>query len=289
MALSAELEALLSKIDDETVKEATRKQLVENQENGLRQSDYSKKQNELKLEREKLQGEWKKHVDWYNTAKDTYEQSLEDQKALEAQIEELKKLKEETPADLIDEKEVTKQIKLVQDRADAAAKRAEKSETIVLEIDKMIKDGKLMTAEKFDEAVNRKADGLANAILDIVERQSTYQKEFGKELPRQVLIDEAAKHNGNIEAAYESISKKDREEKYQKEVESKYQKMYEDKIRQAGLPIDGSPSPMNSEMGPMQRRSLGIKDEEIPEDVPVDGSGRIGYLLGKQLIKEGKA
>lgn len=288
MALSAELEALLSKILDENVKEATRKQLVENQENGLRQSDYSKKQNELKAEREKLQGEWKKHVDWYNDAKGTYDKALEEQKALEARVEELQKIKSEVDPEFVDDKEINKQIKIAQDRAEAFAKRAEKLEGTVQTIEGMIKDGKLITADQFEEKVNKKADGLANAVLDVWEKQRAYEKEFGKELPRQILIDEAAKHQGSIEMAYESLSKKDREEKFQKDTEEKYQKIYEDKVRAAGLPIDGGPSPANDHMGPLQQKFLGIKND-IPDEVPADGSGRLGYLIGQEMIKEGKA
>jgi hypothetical protein len=189
---------------------------------------------------------------------------------------------------LIDDKEINKQIKLAQEQAAAFAKRAEKLEGTVLTIESMIKDGKLITQDRFEAEVNKKADGLANAVLDVWEKQRAYEKEFGKDLPRQVLIDEAAKHQGSIELAYESLSKKDREEKFQKDTDAKYQKIYEDKIRAAGLPIDGGPSPANDLMGPLQQKFLGIKTD-IPDDVPADGSGRLGYLIGQELVKEGKA
>ncbi len=288
MALSAELEALLAKIEDKTVQEATRKQLVENQENGLRQADYSKKQNDLKSEREKLQTEWKSHLDWYNTAKDTYETALSDQKALEAKVADLEKIKEAVP-ELIDDNEINKQIKAAQDRAEAASKQTDKLAETVDVIDKMIKDGKLITAEKFDESVNRKADGLANAILDVWEKQQAFKDEFGKPLARQVLIDEAAKFNGDIEKAYDSLSKADREEKLRKTIEAEYEKKYQDRVKQVGLPIDNDGgTPASDILGAMQKRTLGIKDTDIPDDIPADGSGRLGYLIGKELIKEGK-
>jgi hypothetical protein len=288
MALTAELETLLSKILDDSVREATRKQLVENQENGLRQADYSKKQNELKKDQEKLQAEWKSHVDWYNTAKDTYEKSLKDRETLETEVEELRKLKDNPNTTVVEELEIDKRIKTIQAQADATAKQNEKLIGTVSKIDEMIKDGRLMTADRFEEAVNKKADGLANVILDVWERQQAYQNEFGKALPRQTLVDEAAKHNGNLELAYESLTKADREAKLKKDIEADFEKKYQDKLKQAGLPIDSGDSPVGGKMGSLQKRALGIKETEIPEDVPADGSGRLGYLIAQELIKEGK-
>jgi len=289
MALSAELEALLSKILDENVREATKKQLIENQENGLRQADYSKRQNELKAEREKMQVEWKSHLDWYNTAKDTYETAIEEQKKLETKVTELEAQKAGTGT-VVEELEIDKRLKIAQERADAAAKQSDKLFAQVSEIDKMIKDGQLITADKFEAAVNRKADGLANAILDVWEKQQSYKNEFGKDLPRQTLIDEAAKHQGNIDSAYEALTKADREEKLKKSIEAEYEKKFQDRIKQAGLPIDqGGTSPVFDGMGALQKRSLGVKETDIPEDISADGSGRLGYLIAQELIKEGKA
>jgi len=288
MALSAELEALLGKIEDEKVREATRKQLVENQEGGLRQADYSKKQNELKVEREKLQGEWKKHVDWYEKAKTDYDTAIEEKSKLEAKVTELETVKRTVDPDLVDEKELNKQLKLAEAKADAAAKQAEKMSQTVLAIDKMIKDGQLLTSEQFEKRVNEKADGLANAVLDVWEKQQAYRNEFGKDLPRQTLIDEAAKHQGNIEAAYETLTKADREAKLRKEIEAEYDKKFNDRIRQSGLPIDQGGSGSGIEMGPLQKRNLGQKDTTIPDEVPADGSGRLAYLVAQELIKEGK-
>jgi hypothetical protein len=288
MALSAELEALLSKINDDTVREATRKQLVENHENGLRQSDYSKKQNELKLEREKMQTEWKGHLDWYNTAKTTYEQAIEEQRLLEEKVQSLE-AKKESSSTLVDELEIGKQLKIAQERAEKASQVSDKLFNQVSEIDKMIKDGQLITADKFEAAVNRKADGLANAILDVWEKQQSYKSEFGKDLPRQTLIDEAAKHNGNIELAYEALTKVDRDDKLKKTIEAEFEKKYQDRIRQAGLPIDdGGGGGAFEGLGALQRKALGGKDSEIPEDIPADGSGRLSYLIGKELASEGK-
>jgi hypothetical protein len=288
MALPAELETLLSKILDENVREATRKTLTENHENGLRQSDYSKKQNELKVEREKLQTEWKSHIDWYNTAKDTYEQALEEQKNLEAKVATLES-KKESSSTVVEELEINKQLKLAQDRADAASVASDKLFKQVSEIDKMIKDGQLITADKFEAAVNRKADGLANAILDVWEKQQSYKNEFGKDLPRQTLIDEAAKHQGNIELAYEALTRGDREEKLKKTIEADYEKKYQDRIKQAGLPIDNGGTSAYDGMGALQKKSLGVKETDIPEDIAADGSGRLGYLIAQELVKEGKA
>lgn len=290
MALSAELEALLAKIEDKTIQEATKKQLIENQENGLRQADYSKKQNELKAERDKLQGEWKKHIDWYDSAKAQYDKAIEEQSTLQARIQELENIKSNVAPENLDEGELNKQIKLAQDRAEAVAKEASKLNTQYQELDKMIKEGKLITADKFEEAVNRKADGLANIILDVWDKQQAYTKEFGKELPRQTLISEMAKFQGNIEAAYESLTKQDREDKLRKDIEAEVEKKFQDRLKQAGLPIDqGSTSPsLDSTMGPLQRKAMGIKEESIPEDVAADGSGRLGYLIAQEMIKEGK-
>lgn len=292
MALSAELEALLKHIQDDEKREATRKQLLENQENGLRQADYSKKQNELKEERDKLQAEWKKHVDWYNDAKEEYDTTKTELETVQEKLSKLEAIKHNSSQkENVDESELDKQIRVLREQTEAAVARAEKAETSIQSIDQMIKEGKLMTSDKYEQSLNKKADTLANAIMDVWEKQTAYKSEFGKELSRQALLDEAQKFQGDLDRAYESLTKKDRQTKYETEVEAKYKKEYEDKIRKAGLPIDAGEGPVpGAGLGALQRRVLGVDEKgDIPSNIPADGSGRVAYLAAQELIKEGKA
>jgi len=287
MPLSAELENLLKLIPDDTEREARRKELTELNENGLRQADYSRKMNELSDKKKLDEESHTKNVAWFNRAKIQYDTMESDLKAANEKIAGLESVKEfggQHPEFDIDEKELNKQLTAARQEAAEAQKKITELGGVVSGFDKMIKEGKLMTSEKFDEELNKRGDALGAALLDIIDLQTKHVKEFGTEIDRASLITEAQKPGANLVTAYEKLTKDLREKKLRSDIEAEVEKKYQEKLKANNVPYaPGS----DIVLGPLQQR-LQKKDTGIPDDVQADGSGRLGSLIGAELRSEGK-
>jgi chromosome segregation ATPase len=280
MPLSAELEALLGTMTDATKREATRKEL---EEGNLRQQDYSRKMNELQAK----QKEW---TTWHSDADKKFRDAMAERDNLKARVSELETMRKSGQTDDLfnsdDEAAVEKALKQARSELGAAQEKIGKLETAVTDVKRQFDEGKLITAEKFDEEVTRRGDALGAAMFDIIDKQSKYRSEFGKELDRNSLIMEAQKRGGDITAAYDFLTQKDREEKLRKDIETEYEKKYTERLKSANLPVDqGGGEPV---LGPLQSR-LQKKETGIPEDVVADGSGRLATLIAQELRAEGKS
>lgn len=290
MALSADLEKLLTYVP-EAEREASRQRLTSLHENGLRQEDFSKKSNENAAEH-------KRNLTWYNQAKSEYDAATTELRQANEKIAALEAAKAAAAAaaagrgnpqdelNLEDQNELAKQLKAAREEATLAKTEIAKLSGSLTTIDTMIKDGKLLTAEKFNEEVNKRGDALGAAVLDIWELQQLRQQEYGKPLTRQELLLEATKHNGDLHKAYDVITAPDKEAKMRKEIEVETEKRISDKYRNSNLPIAPGGE---SQMGPIQKMVFAKKDaSSIPDNVPADGSGRLATLIAQELRAEGK-
>ena len=226
MPLPPELENLLSKIDDEKEREATRVKLTEAHENGLRQSDYSRKMNELKEKTTK----W---TQWHETADKQYRDAVTEAETLKARISELEKAKGrqdsvDTDPDLtgLEDEAIAKALKATKlELAESLAKQEELRQTINTFQDDL-KNGKILTADRFEEELTRRGDNLGAAIFDVIDLQQQCMADFGKPLDRAVLIAEAQKRGGDLKSAYDSLTKDFATEKLRKEIEAEYEQKF---------------------------------------------------------------
>ena len=279
MALSAELEALLATVTDATKREAMRKELTEGQ---LRQDEFSRKMNELSAKTK----EWQS---WHTGADKEYKEALAEVKTLKQTIAELEKAKAGAVDEGLSGEEdaaITKALKEARIELQQARTKQGELEVAVQGFQKQIADGKLLTAEKFDEEVTKRGDNLGAAIFDIIDMQNQCLTMYGKPLDRVALIAEAQKRGGDLKGAYEFLTKDFATEKIRKDLEAEYEKKYNDRIKAANLPTDqgggGEPT-----LGPLQSR-LAKKDTGIPDDVLADGTGRLSSLIANELRAEGK-
>ncbi len=285
MPLSAELEKLLTFVP-EAEREARRKELTELSDNGLRQADYSRKMNEVAEQRKQAQAAHQKNLEWYNTASKQYEATQGELKAAQERLAALESVKDAGGNTFEDESGLEKQLAEARKVAEEAQKRIGALTQTVDTFDKMIKEGKVITSDKFDEEVNRRGDALGAALLDIIDLQDKHRKEFGSDLDRRALLEEAQQHqNGNLANAYKVITEKAREEKLRKDIEADVEKRWIEKQKASNTPYAPSGEPV---LGPLQQR-LQKKDTGIPDDVAADGSGRMASLIAAELRQEGKA
>jgi len=286
MALTAELEALVAKIDDQKQREATRKEL---EEGVLRQADYSKKMNDLDKEKQA----WR---DWHArenpkvlAAQSEKDRALGEAAALRARIAELEKASNPPPGDEelppIEQDALARETKRLEKQLTDANNRAAKLEEQVTNLSKKL-ESDVLTSEKYNEDVTKRGDRLGSAIFDVFDKQLEYQATFGKKLDRNKLIEEAQKRGGDLDAAYEVITKEDREAKLRADIEKEFETKYNDRIKNSNLPVDqggiGEPN-----LGPLQAR-LAKKDTGIPDNIPADASGQLSSAIGAELRAEGK-
>ncbi len=280
MPLSAELEALLATEKDATKREAMRKELDDGYR---RQADYSRAMNDLAASKK----EW---TTWHATVDKEYKQAKTDAIQLKQTILELQAAKDalggggggtgdENP-------DLDKALREARRELTEANTKSRQLEERMTAIDDQLKSGKLITAEKFEEEITKRGDGLGAAIFEVIDKQNLYRTTYGKELDRNTLIAEAQKRGGDLNSAYEFLTTKDREEKLRKDIEAEYEKKYQDKLKNSNLSVDqtggGEPG-----LGPLQQR---IKKQEtgIPDSIPADGSGQLASAMAQELRAEGK-
>jgi chromosome segregation ATPase len=285
MPLSAELEKLLALIPDEKDREARRKELTEMADNGLRQADYSRKMNELDAQRKANEQTHQKNTAWYERATKQYSSLEADLKSAQERAAALESAAAAGGGSLEDEDELQKQLKVARTEVSEAQKKMGELSSTVNNFNTMLSEGKLVTIDKFEEEINKRGDALGAALLDIIDLQDKHRKEYGVDLDRRALLEEAQKRGGNLTMAYEAVTAKSREDKMRKDIETEVEKRYVEKLKNSNMPYAPSGEPV---IGPLQQR-LQKKDTGIPDDVQADGTGRLSSLIGAELRAEGKA
>lgn len=288
MALSAELEKVLSLITDETEREARRKELTELSENGLRQSDYSRKMNELDAQKRQQAEAHQNNIAWYERAKGQYSSLETDLKAAQERVAALEAAKDfqhqSGNGDFSQDTDLDKQLAEARRQAADATKRLGELDSTVKNFNQMLSDGKLLTAERFEQEIIKRGDALGAALLEIIDLQDRHRRDYGVELNREELLAEAQKRNGSLKEAYEQVTAKARADKLRKDIEADVEKRYQEKIKNSNVPYAPGGEPV---IGPLQAR-LQKKDTGIPDDVQADGTGRLANLIGQELRQEGK-
>lgn len=285
MALSPELEKLLEHVP-EAEREGARKALTETYENGLRQDEFSRKMNEQSETH-------KQNLAWYEKAKGEYDAAIEELRVANEKIATLETSNPNPPNRFSDNRDDefeddTKALRAARAEAEAAKAEVAKLSGKLGEIDSMIQEGKLITAEKLNEEVNRRGDAFGAAMFKIWDLQQQHQRDFGTPLDRNVLMEKAAKdHANDLDAAYKSLTEEAATEKLRAEIQAEADKKAEEKFRNSSLPY--APGG-DSDLGPLQKIVMNKKDEgsAIPDDVPADGSGRLASLIAQELKTEGK-
>lgn len=284
MPLSAELEKVVNLIQDPTEREARRKELTELSENGLRQADYSRRMNELAEARKAQEAKHQSNLAWYDRANKQYSTLESDLKAAQERVSALESAQGTPGATFQDEAELEKQLAAARKEAAEANKKIGELDTTVKTFNQMVSEGKLLTSEKFEEAITQRGDALGAALLDIIDLQDRHRKEYGTDLDRRSLLEEAQKRGGNLSQAYEFVTAKSREDKLRKDIEAQVEQKYVERLKASNVPYAPSGEPV---IGPLQAR-LQNKGTGIPDDVPADGSGRLSSLIGAELRAEGK-
>lgn len=284
MALSAELEGLLNLIQDPAQREARRKELVDLTEGSLRQSDYSRKMNELTVKERDLAEKHQKNLKWYETADKQYRDAMAELRTSQEKIAALEAAQAHGSDTVEGEDELAAQLKLARAEAEAAKAEVNKLNSTVQGINKMVEEGKLITAEKLNAELTTRGNALGAALLEIYDLQEQCRKEYGVEIDRKALLEEADKLGGDLKKAYDSVTAKQREEKLRKDITAQVEKEFREKHKNDTVPYaEGAPPTL----GPLQSR-LQKKDTGIPDDVPADGSGRLANLVAAELRAEGK-
>lgn len=284
MPISAELEKVVALIQDPTEREARRKELTELSDNGLRQADYSRRMNELDTSRKTQEAKHKENLAWYDRADKQYKNLEVDLRTAQERVAALESVKDQSHGSFQEEGELDKQLAAARKEAADANKKIGELDTTVKTFNQMVSEGKLLTSDKFEEEIIKRGDALGAALLDIIDLQDRHRKEYGTDIDRRTLLEEAQKRGGNLSQAYEVVTAKSREDKMRKDIEADVEKRYVEKMKNSNMPYAPSGEPV---IGPLQAR-LQNKPTGIPDEVPADASGRLSNLIGAELRAEGK-
>jgi hypothetical protein len=298
MPLSAELEKLLS-FAPEAEREARRKQLAELEENGLRQSDYSRRMNELAEQEKSRKAAYDEGKQWVESNRTYYKEALSQRDAANARVKELEtKLtnpdnrQSEISMDGIEDPAIAAQLRTARAEAKAASEMAQQYGSKVSQISEMLDKGQLITREQFESEAQKRMDAYGAAILDVFDTQAQALKEYGAPIDRQRLLEEAGKRGGDLKGAYEAVTSDLRLQKIKNEITEEVRRTvnseWETKLQNQGNPIAAGSPP--TELGPMQQRVYGQKQAEATLDpnLKVDQSGALAFAMAQELRKEGK-
>jgi len=295
MPLTPELEALLGTITDQAKREGLRKEL----ESGyLRQSDYSRKMNEI-AETEKTRAEaYAKGINWVETNKANYAEAIRQRDAAIAKAKEAEEKAAQLSSstthqtdfnvDMSDEAAVAEAIRKANAEAQQARQEAAKLAATVTRINKMIDDGELVTATKFEEEAGKRLEAFSRATMDVLGTIAKGKSEFGIDIDRDKLLNEAAKYGGDLNKAYESVTADARLEKLKADIRNEVGKEYEAKYANTnGNPLAPGVPPL---VGPLQAMIDGQRNPEgtIDSSIKADGSGRLARAIAAELRAEGK-
>jgi hypothetical protein len=296
MALKPELEELLLTIKDETEREAQRKLLEKYPQFGeghLRQSDYDRKMNEVKTDREKeaiaLQtardnaAKWQK---WYEDNSPRHTQLMDEYKKVSERNKELEEQVKKAAEGAggggatgggggeVDE---TKLMSKVQEEI---SKRGYVSKDDVAKI--VTEEAKKMAEEE------RKAffkDTLPHVLewnQKMMDFNYEHRQEFGEPFDRKAFSKFVAeKKIEDLDEAYKAfVGDKRTENKIKTETE----KRVKDELSKRNIPGTGA-APTPSEMGPLQLRRNGKGPDGLPEDATLSAAS---MAAAAELRAEGK-
>jgi len=279
---------LIESFQDTTKREAMRKRMTdldkEATENGLRQTEFSKKMNELGQKQKDIDSRHQKNLEWYNKAKTQWDDINKDNREAKERLAALESAQGAAGSNFgtsDDPDELQKQIRAARADVDATKKSLAEVTTTVNEFQTMIKEGKLITIEE----VNKRGDALGAAVLDIVDFQAQAKADFGLSIPRAQLLEETNKHGGDIAAAYEVLTKEASTKKMRETIVAEERARLITEQKASNVPYASGGEPV---MGPLQARLQGKKEGSIPDEIPADGSGRLAALIGNELRAEGK-
>jgi ElaB/YqjD/DUF883 family membrane-anchored ribosome-binding protein len=278
MPFTPEIEGLIALEKDATKQATMRKEL----EDGYRrQADYSREMNALAKQKK----DW---TDWHADVDKQYKAAMADVKMLRDTVAELEKAKGALPDDGSGDGDANLNKALREARAELneARTKTQQLEVTVTDFNKKLEDGKILTAEKFEEMFTKGLDNAGAAMFDIIDKQNKCLTDYGQPLDRNALIVKAQELKGDLNMAYEILTAPMKEAKLRKDIEADYEKKFNDRIKAANLPMDqgsgGEPT-----LGPLQSR-IQKKDTGIPDDIPADGSGQLASRIAQELRAEGK-
>ena len=127
-------------------------------------------------------------------------------------------------------------------------------------------------------------NALGAALLEITDLQEQHRKDYGSDINRKELLEEADRVGGDLKAAYKNVTAKQAEDKLRKDIRLDVEKEWTEKHKNDTVPYAEGGAPT---LGPLQQR-LAKKDSAIPEDVVADGSGRLANLVAAEMRAEGK-
>jgi small-conductance mechanosensitive channel len=307
MSLTPEIESLLSKVTDATKREGLRKQFEDpslgdfNKElsaSVLRQADYSRKMNELtEMEKTKLAA-YDKGLSWVEGNRANYSEAIKQRdaaitRAAEFELKAASLAKNpaantEFNLNMSDEAQVAQAIKEARQEASAARQDAATLADSVTKIKKMLDDGELLTAAQFEQEAGKRLEAFSRATMDVMGTIAKGKSEFGVDIERDALLNEAARYGGDLGKAYESVTAGARLEKIKTDIRNEVTKELEAKYaNSAGNPLASGAPPM---MGPLQAMVFAQKNPEstIDPSIPADGSGRLAHAIAAELRAEGK-
>jgi hypothetical protein len=303
MPLSAELEKVVNLIQDPAQREATRKRMQELEEGGLRQSDYSKKMNELETREKDRAAQHAANLKWHQDNQTYYKQSLAERdsakKEAEAAAARLKQLEAANTAgqqsgdfDPADSDAMAKALREARAEAVTAKQAASQLETEVKRIAAALDSGDLMTREKFNEEANRRLNAYGTAMFAVDDYLRKAETEFGKPVDRATLrnqlLEASNRFNGDLEASYKSVTEDMRIEKMRADMRAEIEKEYTEKRKADGLPISTGEAPI---VGPLQQRVFQNKpqgESSIDPNIKV-GTGALAHAIAADMRARGES
>lgn len=294
MALSAELEKVVSLIQDPAQREATRKRMTELEENGLRQSDYSKKMNELDTRERERAAQHAANLKWHSENQSYYKQALADRdnakkeaESAAARLKQLEASASSSSLNLDDSDPMAKALNEARAEAIASKQAASDLEAKIRRIDEMIEKGDLLTKSRFEEEANRRLNAYGAAILEVGDYQRKHEVEYGKPLDRAKLLEASNRLGGDLEAAYKYVTEDLRIEKMRSDMRAEVEKEFLEKRKAEGLPLAAGDAPM---IGALQQRVMNkTGDSTIDPSIKADGTGRLALAIAQEMRAEGKA
>lgn len=297
MSLTPELEALVNQVSDPTKREGLRKDL---EAGYLRQSDYSRKMNELN-ETERTRAEaYAKGIKWVEDNRQNYSEAVRQLKETQKKAEEFEKISAQLNSrsaepppnldiDMTNESEVAKALKEARQDAARAREEANRLAQVVQSLDEKISKGQFVTADQFQTEAAKQLEAYSRATMDVIETRNRAQREYGLDVSRDAILNEAAKYGGDLEKAYENVTAAARLEKIKAEIRKEVTQEVEAKFSNNNTnPLATGAPPL---MGPLQQRVFAAKNPESTIDaaIPADGSGRLAHAMAAELRAEGKS
>jgi hypothetical protein len=311
MPLTPELEALLGKVADPTKREGLRKQLEdptlldfgkELSAGYLRQSEFSRKMNEITEADNVRRAAYDKGLGWveqnranYTQAVKEREAAIEKAKAAEARAAELAKGSNPSATNttiedinMSDDNAVARAIKEARTDAANARLEAQRLAGVVTKINTMLDSGELLTTKQFQDEAGKQLEAYSRATMDVMGTMQRAKSEFGLDLDRDALLRESANYNGDLSKAYEKLTSDARMEKIKNDIRAELQKEFDAKQQATqGNPLAAGAPPI---MGPLQQMVYQSKNTEsqIDPNIPADGSHRLAHAIAAELRAEGK-